>query len=144
MVGMSWIEIPAGKYKLVPPQARKSTCQIELTVGYSHFFDSFILLKASRFDALIPHPPEGEWQKIAPLRILSFDIECAGRKGVFPEANVDPVIQIANMVTRQGVHTSPHYGDLTDVHGRRRATFHSQHFHAEFLRPHRRFASFVL
>jgi len=40
------------------------------------------------------------------LRILSFDIECAGRKGIFPEANVDPVIQIANMVTRQGVHCS--------------------------------------
>ena len=39
---------------------------------------------------------------MAPLRILSFDIECAGRKGIFPEAEIDPVIQIANMVTRQG------------------------------------------
>ena len=39
---------------------------------------------------------------MAPLRILSFDIECAGRKGVFPEANHDPVIQIANVVTRTG------------------------------------------
>lgn len=39
---------------------------------------------------------------MAPLRILSFDIECAGRKGIFPEANIDPVIQIANVVTRQG------------------------------------------
>ncbi len=36
--------------------------------------------------------------QIAPLRILSFDIECAGRKGVFPEPEKDPVIQIANMV----------------------------------------------
>ena len=44
----------------------------------------------------------GEWSKIAPLRILSFDIECAGRKGVFPEPEKDPVIQIANMVVRQG------------------------------------------
>lgn len=48
------------------------------------------------------HPAEGEWQKIAPLRILSFDIECQGRKGVFPEATRDPVIQIANMVVIQG------------------------------------------
>lgn len=48
------------------------------------------------------HAPEGDWLKIAPLRILSFDIECAGRKGIFPEANIDPVIQIAAMVTRQG------------------------------------------
>ena len=39
---------------------------------------------------------------MAPVRILSFDIECAGRKGIFPEANIDPVIQIANMVTCQG------------------------------------------
>jgi DNA polymerase delta subunit 1 len=39
---------------------------------------------------------------MAPLRILSFDIECAGRKGIFPEANQDPVIQIANVMTRYG------------------------------------------
>lgn len=39
---------------------------------------------------------------MAPLRILSFDIECAGRKGVFPEPNQDPIIQIANVVTRYG------------------------------------------
>jgi DNA polymerase delta subunit 1 len=39
---------------------------------------------------------------MAPLRILSFDIECAGRKGVFPEPNQDPVIQIGNVVTRYG------------------------------------------
>lgn len=51
---------------------------------------------------LIAHHNDGEWAKMAPLRILSFDIECAGRKGVFPEANQDPVIQIANVVTRYG------------------------------------------
>lgn len=51
---------------------------------------------------LVSHAPEGEWLPIAPLRVLSFDIECAGRKGIFPEANIDPVIQIASMVTRQG------------------------------------------
>ena len=61
-----------------------------------------IVLTVGRFDKFISHPPDGEWAKIAPLRILSFDIECAGRKGVFPEASIDPVIQIANMVTRQG------------------------------------------
>ncbi|KAG1741100.1 DNA polymerase family B-domain-containing protein [Suillus lakei] len=87
VVGMNWIEIPAGQYKLVSEKDKKSTCQIELKV---------------RWDAFISHPPEENWQKFAPLRILSFDIECAGRKGIFPEAQVDPVIQIANMVTRQG------------------------------------------
>ncbi len=51
---------------------------------------------------IMSHVPEGEWAKVAPFRILSFDIECAGRKGIFPEPDKDPVIQIANMVIRQG------------------------------------------
>ena len=33
--------------------------------------------------------------EIAPLRVLSFDLEAAGRRGVFPQASHDPVIQIA-------------------------------------------------
>ena len=44
----------------------------------------------------------GVWQKIAPIHILSFDIKCAGRKNTFPEPEKDRVIQIANMVIRQG------------------------------------------
>ena len=84
---MNWIEVPAGKYTLRQASRKVSTCQIELDVRYDNF---------------ISHTPEGEWSKIAPLRILSFDIECAGRKGIFPEPEKDPVIQIANMVTRQG------------------------------------------
>ncbi|KAI5122485.1 hypothetical protein M0805_001394 [Coniferiporia weirii] len=87
VVGMNWIEVPAGKYKLLPPDKKRSHCQLEFNV---------------RWDQFISHAPDGEWSKIAPLRILSFDIECAGRKGIFPEAQIDPVIQIANMVTRQG------------------------------------------
>ena len=39
---------------------------------------------------------------MAPLRILSFDIECQGRKGYFPEAEHDPVIQIANCLSVYG------------------------------------------
>ncbi|RPA95975.1 hypothetical protein L873DRAFT_1812061 [Choiromyces venosus 120613-1] len=85
--GMSWVEVPAGEYHLVDRREKLSSCQIEAKV---HVKD------------LIAHPSEGEYQKIAPLRILSFDIECAGRKGIFPEAHHDPVIQIANMVTRYG------------------------------------------
>ncbi|KAH5541007.1 DNA polymerase [Parastagonospora nodorum] len=87
MAGMSWVEVPAGKYKMLNPRDRHSNCQIEAQLHYSD---------------LIAHLSEGEWSKIAPLRILSFDIECAGRKGIFPEPNVDPVIQIANVVTRSG------------------------------------------
>ncbi|TVY49061.1 DNA polymerase delta catalytic subunit [Lachnellula occidentalis] len=85
--GMSWVEVPPKQYKMIDPHLRHSNCQIEAEVSYRD---------------LIAHKPEGEWAKMAPLRILSFDIECAGRKGVFPEPNQDPVIQIANIVTRYG------------------------------------------
>jgi DNA polymerase delta subunit 1 len=84
--GSSWVSLPAGKYS-IRNRDRQSACQLEADIDFEH---------------LIAHPPEGDWSKIAPLRILSFDIECAGRKGVFPEPEVDPVIQIANIVTIQG------------------------------------------
>jgi DNA polymerase delta subunit 1 len=87
MAGMSWVEVPAKSYRLISVNERQSNCQIEAEVSYRD---------------IITHKPEGEWAKMAPLRILSFDIECAGRKGIFPEANQDPVIQIANVVTRYG------------------------------------------
>ena len=75
VVGCSWIECPPGKYRVrqnydgtADPQnpSRQSRCQVEVDISWEDF---------------VAHPAEGEWQKIAPLRILSFDIECAGRKG---------------------------------------------------------------
>uniref|UniRef100_A0A673VRR0 DNA polymerase n=1 Tax=Salmo trutta TaxID=8032 RepID=A0A673VRR0_SALTR len=86
VVGCCWIELPKGKYR-VREERKVSLCQYEVDVGWTQ---------------LISHPAEGEYQRIAPLRVLSFDIECAGRKGIFPEAEKDPVIQIASMVQRQG------------------------------------------
>jgi DNA polymerase elongation subunit (family B) len=51
---------------------------------------------------LVAHKPEGEWLKVSPgIRILSFDIECAGRKGIFPVPEEDPVIQIASTLQTQ-------------------------------------------
>ena len=82
---MAWVEAPAGRYVLMGD--KQSNCQIEAHISYRD---------------LIAHKPVGEWSKMAPLRILSFDIECAGRKGIFPEANHDSVIQIANVVTKYG------------------------------------------
>lgn len=82
IVGCNWIEIPAKKYKIRSNRHTReiefansrssadsdSNCQIEIDVFYSD---------------LISHVPEGEWSAVAPLRVLSFDIECAGRKGIF-------------------------------------------------------------
>ncbi|XP_068192872.1 DNA polymerase delta catalytic subunit [Antennarius striatus] len=97
VVGCCWIELPKGKYRMREEKgsgdvnsqcpSKVSLCQYEVDVGWTD---------------LISHPAEGDWQRIAPLRVLSFDIECAGRKGIFPEADKDPVIQIASMVQRQG------------------------------------------
>ena len=108
VVGCNWIECPPGKYFL-----RKSTTSglnscprsgytmIGSASGSGPVSKSQIELDIS-WEDFVSHPAEGEWQNIAPLRILSFDIECAGRKGIFPEAEKDPVIQIANMVVLQG------------------------------------------
>ncbi|EEE51779.1 hypothetical protein OsJ_33228 [Oryza sativa Japonica Group] len=63
---------------------------------------NWIEVPAGKYSDLVSHAAEGEHSKMAPFRILSFDIECAGRKGHFPEPTHDPVIQIANLVTLQG------------------------------------------
>ena len=91
IVGGSWVELKAGKYTQrsetsAGPRPR-SACQVEVDVNYGD---------------IISHKPEGPHSVIAPLRILSVDIECQGRKGHFPDAKHDPVIQIASMLTVQG------------------------------------------
>lgn len=86
--GCSWIELPPEKYKLRDKQDFMSHCQIECDINYTDF---------------IAHAPEGDWAGIAPLRTLSFDIECTNRKGIFPEPEHDAVIQIANVVVKQGI-----------------------------------------
>lgn len=85
--GCDWIQLPAATYRLRTDQNRSTRCQIEVDIVYEH---------------VRSHSVEGEWSRIAPLRILSFDIECQGRKGHFPEPEHDPVIQIANTITLQG------------------------------------------
>ncbi|XP_053908258.1 DNA polymerase delta catalytic subunit [Cuculus canorus] len=96
LVGCCWVEVaqeqlrwrnwggpPSGP--LAPPPA--SLCQLEADVEWG---------------ALRGLPPDGPWLGLPPLRVLSLDIECAGRKGVFPEPEQDPVIQVAAVVLRQG------------------------------------------
>ena len=69
IVGMQWIQIAGGKYILRQPGCKVSTCQFEFDVV--------------DFSDVEPIPLEIE-SKIAPLRILSFDIECSAAKGKFP------------------------------------------------------------
>lgn len=87
LAGCAWLTVPPGKYELKDSGKRTTFAQMEATV---HAND------------IIAHKAEGEWLNTAPLRRLSFDIECAGRKGVFPEPEFDSVIQIANYVSDHG------------------------------------------
>ena len=112
LAGAGWLTLPKETY-LVRPQNRKEThCQVRSRCGFvcSLYHDCFLTFCSFGFkievdisyDDVIAQKSEGEWNKIAPLRILSFDIECQGRKGHFPEAKQDPVIQIANCLTVYG------------------------------------------
>ncbi|EDV29384.1 uncharacterized protein TRIADDRAFT_18979 [Trichoplax adhaerens] len=97
VVGCNWIELPATKYMIRGDHApgwnnaqsslnRTSRCQIEADIAWDQF---------------ISYPAEDEWQAVAPLRLLSFDIMCSTSRGT-PDPDKDSVIQIAAVVIRQG------------------------------------------
>ncbi|KAK4538200.1 hypothetical protein CDCA_CDCA16G4225 [Cyanidium caldarium] len=98
MVGCSWVELPAGSYTPLPDAALLSNTQIAVEVSW---------------EWLTSHAPTKEWLRSAPLRILSLDIECAGRKGVFPEPDKDSVIQIACHVSVYGGSAALHRAVFT-------------------------------
>lgn len=68
--GMTWVKIEKMKWEMRPLDRRETRCQIEFDVqNYNHV------------ECL---PCDGKYSKIAPLRIMSFDIECAAQAGKFP------------------------------------------------------------
>lgn len=85
--GADWLQLPVGTYSVRPQTEKTSRCTVEVDVFYNN---------------VVKQPSVGQYSGIAPVRILSYDIECQGRKGTFPDATIDPVIQIANTVTLQG------------------------------------------
>lgn len=89
ITGADWVEFPAGSYALRPSEFSATTTRCTLEADIC-------------FNSVVAHPCTGIWSSLAPLRILSFDIECQGRKGHFPDAQQDPVIQIACVLALQG------------------------------------------
>lgn len=83
IVGCGWLSVPVSSIA----KDQDTTCQIEARLHHSD---------------LIVRGFENEWANIAPVRLLSFDIECAGRKGFFPVPEKDPVIQISTIVQELG------------------------------------------
>lgn len=72
IVGMSWIRVKAGTYRIRDSHNKHCNSQYELDI--------------EDFNNVECLPCDGEYSKIAPLRILSFDIECSAEKGKFPQA----------------------------------------------------------
>lgn len=126
IAGCSWIECPPRTY--VVSEEKKSSCAIEVDCLAS---------------AIVSHLPNSDkrWAAIAPLRILSYDIECLGYltpgatkgKPHFPKANLDEcsVIQIANVLTVQG-EDAPRAKNVfvlngcADIPGAKVYSFHSE------------------
>jgi DNA polymerase delta subunit 1 len=57
--GADWVECPATFYKVRPEEKKVSRCTLEADIDFDH---------------LMAHECTGIWQRIAPLRVLSFDI----------------------------------------------------------------------
>lgn len=88
--GCQWCQVPS---RFVHPLTRKSNCDIEMQ---SCSVDDLQLMSLEeRSDA-------------GSIRILSFDLEAAGRKGVFPDPAIDPVIQIGIQFQTCGFSLSEH------------------------------------
>eukprot|EP00420_Gonyaulax_spinifera_P037278 CAMPEP_0197876486 /NCGR_PEP_ID=MMETSP1439-20131203/5446_1 /TAXON_ID=66791 /ORGANISM="Gonyaulax spinifera, Strain CCMP409" /LENGTH=1101 /DNA_ID=CAMNT_0043495773 /DNA_START=14 /DNA_END=3317 /DNA_ORIENTATION=- len=82
LMGGGWVS--ADQYHRRDRSSCMSSCQLEIDVSYEH---------VQTVDML----------KIAPMRILSFDIECFNPEGKgFPKAESSPVIQIAVYLKEQG------------------------------------------
>lgn len=84
--GGSWVKLDPTMCKPVPPGQRRTTCHFEAEAG------------AEAFEAV----PTEEDNSLAPIRTLSFDIECCSADASFPRMDRDPVIQISNVLIQAG------------------------------------------
>ena len=90
VVGGCWVTLPKGKYCL-GPNGRVGVGVLNAAAGASSSSGGHHNSRATHCQIeahihardLVAHAPEGEWARLAPLRVLSFDIECAGRKVCF-------------------------------------------------------------
>jgi len=97
IVGAGWVGVDAATYHIVPPRRQSSHCTLEVVARWDNVRGI------------------AQMDDIAPLRILSFDIECMCGEG-FPEATRqnDRVIQISNVCYVQG---AEHRDDRADPDG---------------------------
>jgi len=88
--GMCWVELPALEYEVRADSLKVSHCQLEVDIDYTK---------------VRGHEGLGEWSKIAPMRVLSFDIECNNNGDNFPVPEINEVIQIGTVCKDVGSDT---------------------------------------
>ena len=113
---MAWLKIPPSKYEIVTPGSMVSCCQLEVTVKQVFHWQKFNIHTnvdfSFRVEDLLLCSTVDNREKYAPLRILSFDIECNvpdSNDDRFSDPRCDPVIQIGNMVSHYGSYFSIQY-----------------------------------
>lgn len=90
LAGCGWVTLPKGKFRIKEnTKAYVSRSQVEIDIDYKD-----IIANDCNSDP--------KWAGIAPLRIMSFDIECMAQVG-FPIPERDPVITIACYLKNHGV-----------------------------------------
>jgi DNA polymerase delta subunit 1 len=67
-----------------------------------------------------------ERSDLGPLRILSFDLEAAGRRGVFPDPGIDPVIQISIHMKQQQDRPLLSFKDCYAIEGARVMSYETE------------------
>ena len=83
--GFTWLSVPYGKFETVNGFLKESFCDVEIRCKLKDLTQVSLL--------------EAEGNAIAPLKILSFDIECLGRPESFPSPDSDPVILIGAIIS---------------------------------------------
>lgn len=83
IAGCQWCQVPAPR----DYGSKKSNCDVEIAECSIACLELVDLMDKS---------------DVGSIRILSFDLEAAGRKGVFPDPAIDPVIQIGIQLQVQG------------------------------------------
>lgn len=113
MTGCQWLKIKNIK-NAHTAKGKVSTCQYELNSKTEDVLPIFMdqpddddpIWDDANYDPLYSVPGDKQsvmtYDEVAPVRILSFDIECKGRRGYFPDPAKDPIIQICNYMRVQG------------------------------------------
>eukprot|EP01129_Flabellula_baltica_P001427 TRINITY_DN1131_c0_g2_i2.p1 TRINITY_DN1131_c0_g2~~TRINITY_DN1131_c0_g2_i2.p1 ORF type:complete len:1050 (+),score=220.95 TRINITY_DN1131_c0_g2_i2:342-3491(+) len=84
--GVSWLRLVDGGYNLISGSDKRTYSQIEVEAIYNAAQPNIVSL-----------PDVDQCMNAAPLRILSFNMQCSSKKGA-PNPEYDSVYQIANVV----------------------------------------------